>query len=295
MHSQNSNIDNNRKLRPSAERRLRMAFVFMVMSMWAVAILVMQSCHDHPEAPADGVSDLAPAVEEETTERALEIVGSEVNPMSTPAAPALDTMPDDGCVRMHINFLGGPLGKVFRDSNYIHYNEGRALGIEPIVDDSTAWHLRRQLVRIHSCEEFEVAELHHSFPYLVPEASKLLHELGRRFNDSLRTRGGGDYRLKVTSLLRTRGTVRRLRRVNRASVDSSAHQFGTTFDISYTRFMLTRTGGVYRTQEDLKNLLAEVIAQLRAEGRCWVIYERHSGCFHITTRAPKGAARKPRG
>ena len=62
------------------------------------------------------------------------------------------------------------------------------------------------------------------------------------------------------------------------------HRFGTTFDISYTRFMLNRLGGTYRTQEDLKNLLAEVLFAMRNEGKIYVKYERSTGCFHITAR-----------
>jgi hypothetical protein len=48
--------------------------------------------------------------------------------------------------------------------------------------------------------------------------------------------------------------------------------------------MLDKKGGVNRRQEDLKNLLAEVIYAVREEGKCYVKYERKSGCFHITTR-----------
>jgi hypothetical protein len=140
------------------------------------------------------------------------------------------------------------------------------------------------VVKIKSCPEYYVADLTHSLPYLIPEAANLLSEIGHRFNDTLKARGGGYYRLKVTSLLRTNASVRRLRRVNRCAVDSSAHRFGTTFDISYTRFMLDKRGGVNRRQEDLKNMLAEVIYAVREEGKCYVKYERKSGCFHITTR-----------
>ena len=68
----------------------------------------------------------------------------------------------------------------------------------------------------------------------------------------------------VTSLLRTPYTVKRLRRVNRNATDSSTHQFATTFDISYRRFhCLDSTRTV--NEEDLKNLLGEVLLDLRRE------------------------------
>lgn len=226
----------------------------------------------------------------ENTENALALINDITDIYGTPASEPMDSMPDDGCVRMHINPIGGPIRSVLRDSNYLHYGVGRLSGIDPIVCDADAWHTKKPLVRVTSCKEFYVDELKHSYPYLIPEADRLLHQLGQRFNDSLMARGGGDYRLKVTSMLRTNKTVRRLRRVNRAAVDSSSHQFGTTFDVSYTRFMLTKTGGVYRTQEDLKNLLAEILVAMRKEDLCYVIFEPRSGCFHITAR-PKNHPR----
>lgn len=218
----------------------------------------------------------------EKAEDALAIINSDLN--AGLCEDPLDSMPDDGCQKIKINGLGGPLAKVFNDSNYIHYAAAEEIGITPIENDGNAWKPGRELERVRSCKEFYVTELKHSHPYLIPEAHELLKEIGRRFNDSLQARGGGDYRLKITSLLRTSESVKRLRRVNRCAVDSSTHRFGTTFDISYTRFMLTKREGVYRTQEDLKNLLAEVVHAVRKEGKCFVKYERKSGCFHITAR-----------
>lgn len=195
----------------------------------------------------------------------------------------MDSMPDDGCVKMKINGLGGTLGRVFNDSNYLHYAAAEALGIAPIhnVDDLRA--LRRPLVEIRSCREYYVDDFTHSYPFLVPEAAALLSEIGSRFNDSLEARGGGSYRLKVTSVLRTLNTVRKLRRVNRNASDSSAHQFATTFDVSYAKFICDSIT-TNRTQEDLKNLLGEVLFAIRNEGKCYIKYERRQGCFHITVR-----------
>lgn len=220
----------------------------------------------------------------ENTANALAVLDDTISPYAIPADTPLDSMPDDGCIKLRVCPPPGYLAKVFNDSNYLHYEAAEHLGIDPITAENLNAEPRRPLHRIMSCRQFYVADLSHSYPFLVPEASKLLHEIGQAFNDTLQARGGGDYRLKVTSLLRTNCSIHRLRRVNRCAVDSSAHRFGTTFDISYTRFMLTDTGGVYRTQEDLKNLLAEIIWSYRQQGRCYVKYERKSGCFHITTR-----------
>ena len=183
--------------------------------------------------------------------------------------------------RIHINNIG-PLREVFNDSNKYHYAVAERIGIAPITGISEGYHTRRPVVRIESCRWYEVDSLKHSVPYLVPEAARLLESIGRNFIDSLSSRGAGGYRVLVTSLLRTPYTVKRLRRVNRNATDSSTHQFATTFDISYRRFhCLDSTRTV--NEEDLKNLLGEVLLDLRREERCLVKFERHSPCFHITT------------
>lgn len=204
-------------------------------------------------------------------------------PESNPYEIHLDSMPDEGCVKMKINGVGGYLARVFNDSNYVHYAAAESIGISPIASLADAWTLRRPLRHIRSCREYYVDDLSHSYPYLVPEAAALLKDIGAAFRDSLQSRGGGSYRIKVTSVLRTPTTVKKLRRINRNAVDSSTHQFATTFDVSYAKFICDSVT-INRTQEDLKNLLAEVLSDMRGAGRCYVKYERRQGCFHITTR-----------
>lgn len=186
-------------------------------------------------------------------------------------------------VKLKINPIGGSLGAVFNDINSVQLPAAEALGIKPISGPKQAWNINRPLVKIEGCEDFHVDKLTHSIPYLVPEAAGLLHEIGRRFNDSLESRGGGNYRLKVTSVLRTDGSVSKLRRRNINATSNSAHRYGTTFDISYINFQCDSIT-VERTQEDLKNLLAEILNDVRKDGRCYVKFERKQGCFHITAR-----------
>ena len=89
----------------------------------------------------------------------------------------------------------------------------------------------------------------------------------------------------MTSVLRTPQTVRKLRRVNRNATQESAHQYATTFDISHSKFICDNADGTRRTFEDLKNLLAEIVYDLRREGRCYVKHERKQACLHITSIA----------
>lgn len=183
--------------------------------------------------------------------------------------------------RIHINPIGR-LAEVFNDSNKYQLEAANRLGIRPITNLASAYYTSRPVCRINSCDYYTLDSLKHSLPYLVPEAERLLADIGRNFMDSLASRGADGYRIRVTSLLRTPSTVKRLRRVNRNAVDSSTHQYGTTFDISFVRFdCLDSTRTIH--EEDLKNLLGEVLLDLRKDKRCLVKYERTGGCFHITT------------
>lgn len=182
--------------------------------------------------------------------------------------------------RIKVNNLG-PLREVFNDSNKYHYEYAERLGIDPIHSLNDAYFAKRPLVYIESCDDYAVDTLTHSMPYLVPEGARLLSRIGRNFIDSLANRGGDGYRIKVTSLLRTPKHVKKLRRVNVNSTDSSTHQFGTTFDISWTNFVYDDPDRTL-DEGDLKNLLAEVLYDLRNEGACLVKYEHKTCCFHIT-------------
>lgn len=200
------------------------------------------------------------------------------------AAPYNHPLPDmpEPTEKIRIRSVG-PLAKVFNDSNYIHWADAEKSGITPLSDTRSHFFPGKELVKITSCEDFYVEPLTHSSPYLVPEAAAMLHEVGRRFRDSLQARGGGDYRIKVTSVLRTPSGVRKLRRANRNAIDSSVHQLATTVDISYSRFMAYAPSPA-RSAEDLKNLLGEVLFAMRQEGKCWVKYERKQPCYHVTVR-----------
>ena len=176
----------------------------------------------------------------------------------------------------------GRLREVFNDSNKYHYQAGERIGIKPIASVAEAYFTRRPLVKVESCRWYTVEELTHSMPYLVPEAARLLETIGRNFQDSLRSRNLPGHRFRVTSLLRTAHSVKKLRRVNRNATDSSTHQLGTTFDISWSRFDHDGMSQQRASDVELKYVLGEVLRDLRNDNRCLVKYEVKSPCFHIT-------------
>ena len=200
----------------------------------------------------------------------------------SPTPETTDLKPVNGVRSIRVRNIG-PLGRVFNDSNYLQLEAARRLGINPLEDLGDYYFTGRPLVKVNNNPHYHIDSLRHSLPYLVPEAANLLDKIGKNFIDSLHSRGGDSYTIKVTSLLRTPESVGRLRRVNINATDSSTHQYATTFDISYTNFYCLDENRQIN-QGDLKNLLGEVLNELREQGLCYVKYEHKTGCFHVTVR-----------
>ena len=174
--------------------------------------------------------------------------------------------------------------KTFNDLNDVHLQSAKQWGIEPLEDLSEAekagfW----SLAQVDSCQYYKVEKLTHSAPYLTPRAKWLLMCIGKNFADSLAAHNVTGYQIIVTSLLRTDDSIRRLRRRNSNASENSAHRYGTTFDISYIHYNRTDSTS-FMPEYRLKETLAEVLYDLRAQNRCLVKYEVKQGCFHITTR-----------
>lgn len=268
-----------------------MKHILTVIAALAVIISILTSCGGGLRQTADDTLAVAPAPWESLDEGENPAPAIPAPPDTAPAAETetIPSQPADSVVAappMAPEIRGrfrslGLLGELFNDSNKYQYAAGERIGIEPITGVAQAYFTRRPLVRIRTCRWYNVDPLKHSMPYLVPEAASLLETIGRNFTDSLRTHKATGHKFRVTSVLRTAHSVKRLRRVNGNATDSSTHQLGTTFDISYARF--DHDGQSPRvSDEQLKLILAEVLRDLRASGRCMVKYERKSPCFHIT-------------
>jgi hypothetical protein len=138
---------------------------------------------------------------------------------------------------------------------------------------------------IETNDYYEVEELTHSIPFLVPEAAKLLEDIGRNFQDSLYNLNAPLYKIKVTSVTRTVEDVSKLRKRNINSSANSAHQYGTTFDVSWNRYIKIKEKDPLNIEkEQLKMVLASVLRDLQRAERCYIKHERKQGCFHITVR-----------
>lgn len=174
----------------------------------------------------------------------------------------------------------------FPDANDVQLATAERLGIAQIANRDEAHNRITELVYIGDNPFYSVQRLNQSIPYLVPRAATLLDRIGRAFNDSLVTKGYPPHKLLVTSVLRTKEDVSRLRRHNGNAAENSCHQYATTFDIAYNRFLEIRPDGTDRIQylTPHKSILSEVLNDLREAGACYVKYERKQSCFHITCR-----------
>lgn len=140
-----------------------------------------------------------------------------------------------------------------------------------------------ELVKVRNCRAYSLASMKSSVPYLRPNTEAALREIGTAFRDSLRVKGLPDYRILVTSLLRTGDDVGDLRKTNALAVNNSCHCYGTTFDISYTLFEPLSLGKTMAA-EDLKKVLGEVLIDQKRAGNIFVKHEVNQPCFHITSR-----------
>lgn len=173
---------------------------------------------------------------------------------------------------------------VFNDSNKYQLVHAWRAGIRPIETPAHAFYTVRPIVKVTGLPGvWRVDKLTHSVPYMVPEAKRLIEDIGSEWSRRLRQKGLPPMEFRVTSLLRTKASVKKLRRVNRNAVEQSTHQYGTTFDITYSSFMQPGSDTIFTDDPRYKAVMAEILYDMRAADRCMVKYERKSPCFHITT------------
>lgn len=177
--------------------------------------------------------------------------------------------------------------KTFPDLQEVQYASAQKWGVSPVANREEAERKKSELVYVASNPYFHVDPLKSSVPYLVPRASNLLHEIGNNFFDSLQLKGVPLHKLIVTSVLRTKDDVIKLRGHNGNATENSCHLYGTTFDICYNRYKTVEAPGESRREvrnDTLKYILAEVLRDMREAGKCYIKYEVHQGCFHISVR-----------
>ena len=178
-------------------------------------------------------------------------------------------------------------GNTFPDQQDVQILAANKYGVNPVQNREEAEHSKGKLVYVGSNPFFYVDKLNSSIPYLVPRASVLLQDIGRAYFDSLQIKGIPLHKIIVTSILRTKDDVAKLRTRNGNATENSCHLYGTTFDVCYNRYKQIQTRQQPRRQvqnDSLKWVLSEVLRDMRDRNRCLVKYEVKQGCFHITVK-----------
>ncbi len=190
-------------------------------------------------------------------------------------------------LKHRINSVPG-FSRTFPDNNDVQLLAASTHGVEPVADRRDAEKRKKELVFVGASPYFHVDPLHNSIPYLVPRAAVLLNDIGRAYYDSLQIKGIPLHQIIVTSVLRSRVDVKKLRGYNPNATENSCHLYGTTFDICYNRYKTVSPfeGRPRRAvrNDTLKWVLSEVLRDMREKKRCYVKYEVKQGCFHITVR-----------
>ena len=283
-----------------------------------LVLFVVRLCHpevnrtatstvgNHAVAATDSVASLANEVKvDEEPERdgaAVEPVENEwLDTMAmcvdsvtiTPAPPVLLVPPSfrrqDGTPLRHKIYSVSSYHNCFPDVQDVHYPVAVANGVPPVKDRDEAELHKTELLYVGANPYYEIdPAMRSSIPYLVPKASLLLQDIGRRFLDSLAVKGIPLHTIIVTSVLRTEADVAHLRRINGNASEQSCHRFATTFDISYNRYHTVSPPDEPQRRavrnDSLKFILSEVLRDMRENGRCYIKYEVKQGCFHITVR-----------
>lgn len=158
-----------------------------------------------------------------------------------------------------------------------------------------------------STEYWILRGMDHAAPYVTPDTRAMLEDLGRRFHARLDRAGLPRYRMKITSAIRTAEAQVDLRKTNSyAASTTSAHQFGTTVDVSHERFAVPagpRAGGGAAAapvagawdleaemleevgKEHARALQAELgraLTELRSAGAIHVMMENKQPVYHFT-------------
>lgn len=302
------------------DKRLKFLLVFLV-TMGILAVLrhafdIRIPSYDHLTASvtdstaADALETEALPSNEATADSTMEtekqildeLEETELTEADLSAVAATDTLElaDSTTADTNVNrntYLYKLSGKVwsypecFPDTQEQHVSAALKNGIKPVKSHAAILSLarRQKLVSIMDSPFFVVEKLDYSMPYLVPKAKDLLTEISVNFLDSLQSKGYQLYLPIITSVTRTTADVEKLRRRNRNATDNSCHSYGTTFDITYSRYMPltgipTPVDSATWQRGEYKLCLAEVLYDLRSKGRCFVKHERRQPCFHITVR-----------
>lgn len=223
---------------------------------------------------------------------------------STAVAAAFGTVP---------RLKAREVGNLRLDKNATQVASARRLGVQ-VSGQAEIDRMVRQgrLVPLGDSTQYWILRgMDHAAPYVTPDTKAMLEDLGRRFHARLDRAGLPRYRLKITSAIRTADAQVDLRKTNSyAATTTSAHQFGTTVDVSHERFAVPaapRPGsgaavsppaGAWALEAEmldeigkeharaLQAELGRALTELRDAGAIHVMMENKQPVYHFTLARP---------
>ncbi len=172
---------------------------------------------------------------------------------------------------------------IFNDINELHLEKAREVGLKSVPEKRDVVDTK-QLVKVEESDYLTIDDLRYSVPYLTAGAAAELNRIAKAFNDSLVRKQLPVYKLICSSILRTEEDVTRLQKSgNPNASDNSAHCYGTTFDITYTKYDREEETDEFMQPFELTKVLGEVLRDEKNAGRILVKYEKKEHCFHITS------------
>lgn len=130
------------------------------------------------------------------------------------------------------------------------------------------------LVQLEGGNRYQIDEMVHSRPYVLPVVTSFLEDLASEYEKRLKESGLSYKPFIITSGTRSIESAKDLTEENNIARTRSHHLLGKTIDISYKRF---------GTSDKHLLSLVEALRSLRDEGRCYVKFEK-SGALHLTVR-----------
>lgn len=197
-----------------------------------------------------------------------------------------------GIDHVSISYLSNSEMRAMKSNlNDKHIVEAHKSGLKQAIKDKEAFYADEERIckeadfeKLTTNKLYGVSRLTYSLPYLNEKSADFLDLLGERMQESFEEKGIKHYRFMLTSVLRTEKDQRLLQKVNaNATPKETPHYFGTTFDISQTRFMMSNSNDAKYSYR-LRNILARELIRLQEEGKCYVIIETREKCFHVTVR-----------
>lgn len=275
------------------DRKSLFTKIHFIGSFWAVAAVLFVFKCAFPELAGKHLSEVKEYVEQHTTKHRVVMDSIEYNRRQVDSSFMAQRRPlrilsPEAQQSARSRVVDLRYRDAFPDLNDVQLATASRLGEPECEDREEAAQNIDHYVFIGESPYYDVEKMTHSVPYLVPRAALLVEEIGRNFFDSLAVRGIPFHKMVVTSALRTNEDVQRLRRRNANASDQSCHRFGTTIDISYNIFHRVQDPDLPPQTETysgtLKAILGHVLNDLRQQKACYVKYEVHQSCFHITCR-----------